>query len=61
MGNLVNSQYILHTIVGYGLEILHECGKRVITKSQKVLGANPYICRSYRGKTGKGASPPRPE
>ena len=29
------------------LEILHQCGKRVKTKSQKVLGANSYVCRSY--------------
>ena len=36
----------------YSLEILHQCGKRVNTKSQKVLGANSYICKSYRGKTG---------
>ena len=45
-----------------GLEILHQCGKRVKTKSQKVLGANSYVCRSYRRKTGTvggGASPPR--
>ena len=27
--------------------------KKVKTKSQKVLGANSYICRSYRGKTGR--------
>ena len=30
----------------YGLEITYECGKRVKTKSQKVLGANSYVCRS---------------
>ena len=30
------------------------CGKRVITKSQKVLGANSYVCRGYRGKIGRG-------
>ena len=28
---------------------------RVETKSQKVLGVNSYICRSYRVKTGRGA------
>ena len=33
------------------LEILHQFGKRVKTKSQKVLVANSYVCRSYRGKT----------
>ena len=44
----------LGTDTRYKLEILHQCGKRVKTKSQKVLGANSYICRSYRGKTGRG-------
>ena len=34
------------------LEILHQCGKRVKTKSQKLLWANYYVCRSYRGKNG---------
>ena len=28
--------------------------KRVKTNSQKVLGANSYVCRSYRGKTSRG-------
>ena len=37
------------------LEILCRCGKRVITKSQKVLGANSYVCISYRGKSGRVA------
>ena len=31
---------------------LDQCGKRVKTYSQKVLGSNSYVCRSYRGKTG---------
>ena len=39
----------------YGLEILHQSGKRVKTKSKKVLGATSFVCRSYRGKTGSGA------
>ena len=39
----------------YELEILHHCGKRVKTKSLKVLGANFYVCRSYREKTGREA------
>ena len=26
-------------------------GKRVKNKSQKVLGANSYVCRSYTGKS----------
>ena len=35
----------------YKLEILQQRGKRVKTKSQKVLEANSYVCRSYRRKT----------
>ena len=35
------------------LEILHQCGERVKTKSHKVLAAKSYVCRSYKGKTGK--------
>ena len=31
----------------------HQCGERVKSKSQKV-GANFYLCRSYREKTGMG-------
>ena len=37
------------TAARYGLEILHKCGKKFETKSQKVfvlLTANFYICRS---------------
>ena len=34
--------------------IVHECEKRDGTKSQKVSGASFYICRNYRGKTGRG-------
>ena len=30
--------------------MLHQCGKKVTTKSQKVLGANSYICKSFKGK-----------
>ena len=30
---------------------------RTKTKSQKVLGANSYACRRYRGKTGRGDLP----
>ena len=37
----------------YGLEILLQCGKRVTTKSQTVLRANSYVCRSNRRKTGR--------
>ena len=38
----------------YGLKILHQCGKRVKTKSQKVLGANCYVFRSYKRENGRG-------
>ena len=38
----------------YDLEIFHQCDKRVKTKSQNVLGAKSNVCRSYRGKTGRG-------
>ena len=44
----------LGTGTKYKLEVLHQCGKKVKTKSQKVLGANSYVCESYRGKTGRG-------
>ena len=43
------------TSTRYELEIWNKCGKRVKNKSQKVLGPNSYVCRSYRGKTGRGA------
>ena len=36
----------------YGLEVLHQCDEKVKIKSQKVLGANFYVCRNYRGQTG---------
>ena len=42
----------------HDLEILHQCGKRVKIKSQKVLGAKPYVCGRYRGKTGRKAFRP---
>ena len=38
--------------------------RRVKIKSQKVLGAISYVCRSYRRKTGRGslfAPRPHPE
>ena len=43
----------LWTGTRYKLEILHQCNKRVTNKSQKVLGASSYVCRSCRGK-GRG-------
>ena len=38
----------------HGLEILHKCGKKVETISQKILVSNPYAYRRYNGKTGSG-------
>ena len=38
----------------FPMQTLHHCAKRAKIKSQKVLGANSYVCRSYGGKTGRG-------
>ena len=45
-GGLASSS-IFGTGTRYKLEILHQCGKRVETKSQKVLGANSCVRRRY--------------
>ena len=50
----LGSSSIIGTGTRYDLEILHKCGKKVETKSQKILGSNPYIYRSYSRKTGRG-------
>ena len=42
-------------MVRNGPEILHQCGKSVKTKSQKILAANSYVCRRYREKSSRGA------
>ena len=34
-----------------------KCGKRGKTKRQKMLGANFYVCRNFRGKTGRWSLP----
>ena len=45
----------------YGLESLHQCGKKVKSKRHKVLGLS-YVCVSYRGETGRRPfCPPHPE
>ena len=49
----LGSSSIVANDTRYELEILDQCGIRVKTKSQKVLGAYSYFCRSYRGKTGR--------
>ena len=51
---MVQVQYF-GTGTRYKLEILHQSVKSVKIKSQKVSGANSYVCRIYRGKTGWGA------
>ena len=52
---LGSSSIIQNWYIVYGLEILHKCGKKFETISQKMLGSDPYICRSYSGKTGRGS------
>ena len=48
--------------LGTNLTIYTSHSKGLIkTKSQKVLGPNSYICRSYRGKTGGGGGLFEPE
>ena len=37
----------------HGLDVLHQYGKRIKTKSQKDFGANSYVCKIYRGKNKK--------
>ena len=56
MGGLASSSIFWdwHYDTRYEFEILHQCGQRDKTKSQKVFGTNSYVCRSYRGKTGRG-------
>ena len=54
MGALGSSS-IIWAGTGYSLEILHQYDKRIKTKRQKFLGHNSYVCRSYMGKTGRGA------
>ena len=56
---MVQVQYF-GTVTSYKLEILHQSVKSVKIKSQKVSGANSYVCRIYRGKTGWGAFLPLP-
>ena len=41
---IIGSSSIIYT--RYRLEVLHKCGRKVETKSQKVLVANSYVFRS---------------
>ena len=34
--------------------IFHQFGKKFKTQSEKVLGANSYVCRNYRERTKRG-------
>ena len=43
-----------------GLDILHQCGKKVKKKVRTFWGDNSYVCRSYRRKTGTGGFLPNP-
>ena len=52
--SLVTLTFVWENGARYGLQVLHQCGKRVKSKSQKVLWAKSYICRIYRVKTGRG-------
>ena len=49
------SVQLFRTSTRYDLEILHQCGKRVKTKGQKVLGVNSIVCKSYKGKNWLGS------
>ena len=56
---LVQIQYF-ETDTRYDFAILRQCGKRAKTKSQKVLWATSYVCRSYSQKTDMGPPSPSP-
>ena len=49
----LGSSSIIGTGTRYDLKCLHQYGKRVKTKSQRVLGANSYVCRNCWEKTGR--------
>ena len=49
---MVQAQYF-GTCTRCGLEIWHQCGKRVKAKSQKDLVATSYVCRSKTGRAGR--------
>ena len=40
--------------LGMALKFNTNVAEKVKIKSQKVLGGNSYICRSYKGKTDRG-------
>ena len=49
--NVLGSSSVIWDFTRYGVEVLHQCDKRIKTwKSQKVLGAISFVCRSYGKK-----------
>ena len=46
--------------LGINLKLLRQCGKSIKSKSQKVFGANSYVCWSYRERVVGGVFLPRP-
>ena len=46
-------QHFYGTGARYHLKILHQCGKKIKTQSHNILVTNFYVCRSYRGKSGR--------
>ena len=53
---MVQIQYFLSG-TRYDLKIPRKCGKWVYTKIQNVFGANFHVCRSHKGKPGRGPPP----
>ena len=50
----------LELALGMALKFYTSMAKGLKAKSQKVLVANSYVCRSYRGKTGRWPFCPPP-
>ena len=44
----------LELALGMALKVYTSVGKRLKLKVRKFLGINSYVCRSYKGKTGRG-------
>ena len=51
----------LRLILGTNLKSYSSVEKGLKLKVRKFLGANSYVCRSYKGKTGKGVFLPPPQ
>ena len=46
---------IISILSGFDQKSLQQCSKRVKAERREVFKANSYVCRSYRGKTGRGS------